>query len=87
VSAIASHGLRCGGRIVSESELRSRITAARLPVADLTFPTNIVVNSASPFRTFNDLLNAARARPGELTLAAIPAFAPDCILVGIVVLR
>ena len=34
-------------------------------------PTIIVVNSASPYRTLADLMNAARARPGELTLASI----------------
>ena len=34
-------------------------------------PTVIVVNSASPYRTLADLLNAARAKPGELTLASI----------------
>jgi tripartite-type tricarboxylate transporter receptor subunit TctC len=34
-------------------------------------PTVIVVNSASPYRTLADLLNAARANPGELTLAGI----------------
>jgi tripartite-type tricarboxylate transporter receptor subunit TctC len=34
-------------------------------------PTVIVVNGASPYRTLADLLNAARARPGELTLASI----------------
>jgi Tripartite tricarboxylate transporter family receptor len=33
-------------------------------------PTVIVVNSASPYRTLADLMNAARAKPGELTLAA-----------------
>jgi tripartite-type tricarboxylate transporter receptor subunit TctC len=32
-------------------------------------PTVIVVNSASPYRTLADLLDAARAKPGELTLA------------------
>lgn len=32
-------------------------------------PTVIVVNSASPYRTLTDLLNAARAKPGGLTLA------------------
>jgi tripartite-type tricarboxylate transporter receptor subunit TctC len=48
------------------------------PICKLvTFPTIIVVNSASPYRTFNDLLNAARARPGELTMAAIPASTPQ----------
>jgi tripartite-type tricarboxylate transporter receptor subunit TctC len=34
-------------------------------------PNLVVVNSASPFRTLSDLLNAARVRPGELTLAAV----------------
>jgi tripartite-type tricarboxylate transporter receptor subunit TctC len=33
-------------------------------------PTVIGVNSASPYRTLADLMNAARAKPGELTLAA-----------------
>jgi tripartite-type tricarboxylate transporter receptor subunit TctC len=32
-------------------------------------PLLIVVNSGSPYRTLGDLLAAARARPGELTLA------------------
>ena len=34
-------------------------------------PQVIVVNSASPYRTLADLLDAARAKPGELTLASI----------------
>jgi tripartite-type tricarboxylate transporter receptor subunit TctC len=33
-------------------------------------PTLLVVNSASPYRSLSDLLNAVRAKPGELTLAA-----------------
>ena len=33
-------------------------------------PTVIFVNAASPYRTLADLMNAARAKPGELTLAA-----------------
>src|SRR5260370_18251749 len=33
-------------------------------------PEVIVVNSTSPYRPLSDLLNAARAKPGELTLAA-----------------
>jgi tripartite-type tricarboxylate transporter receptor subunit TctC len=33
-------------------------------------PNVIVVNSLSPYRTLSDLLSAARARPGELTLAS-----------------
>jgi tripartite-type tricarboxylate transporter receptor subunit TctC len=34
-------------------------------------PMLIVVNSTSPYRTFADLLGAARARPAQLTLAAV----------------
>jgi tripartite-type tricarboxylate transporter receptor subunit TctC len=37
-------------------------------------PMVVVVNSASSYRTFDDLLNAARANPGGLTLASIPTF-------------
>ena len=44
------------------------------PICKLvSFPTVIVVNSTSTYRTLADLLNAARARPSDLTLAAIPA--------------
>jgi tripartite-type tricarboxylate transporter receptor subunit TctC len=44
------------------------------PICKLvTFPTVIVVNSASPYRKLIDLLNAARARPGDLTMAGVPA--------------
>ena len=40
-------------------------------------PQLIVVNGASPFRTLTDLLSAARAKPGELTLASAgPASSP-----------
>ena len=34
-------------------------------------PGIIVVNSSSPYRTLADLLNAARAQPGKLTLASV----------------
>lgn len=34
-------------------------------------PIFIAVNSASPYRTLADFLNAARAKPGDLTLASI----------------
>ena len=34
-------------------------------------PTVIAVNSASPYRTLADLLNAARARPGDLSMASV----------------
>ena len=40
------------------------------PICNLVqSPQVIVVDSASPYRTFADLVNAARARPGELTMA------------------
>jgi tripartite-type tricarboxylate transporter receptor subunit TctC len=35
--------------------------------------TIIVVNSASPYRTLGDLISAARAKPGALTSASLPA--------------
>jgi tripartite-type tricarboxylate transporter receptor subunit TctC len=34
-------------------------------------PNLIVVNNASPYWTLADLLNAARAKPGDLTLASV----------------
>jgi tripartite-type tricarboxylate transporter receptor subunit TctC len=34
-------------------------------------PGVIVVNSSSPYRTLGDFLDAARAKPGELTFAAV----------------
>jgi tripartite-type tricarboxylate transporter receptor subunit TctC len=34
-------------------------------------PNVIVVNSASPYRTLGELMNAARAKPGDLTMASI----------------
>jgi len=34
-------------------------------------PAVLVVNSESPYRTLADLVNAARAKPGELSLAAV----------------
>jgi tripartite tricarboxylate transporter family receptor len=42
------------------------------PICDLVdVPTVIVVNSAAPYRRLADLLNAARAKPGEISLASI----------------
>jgi tripartite-type tricarboxylate transporter receptor subunit TctC len=42
------------------------------PICELaSFPSVIVVNSASPYRTLSDLLDAARAKPAALTLASI----------------
>jgi tripartite-type tricarboxylate transporter receptor subunit TctC len=44
------------------------------PVCYLTrSPFVIAVNSASPYRTLADLIRAARARPGDLTMASTPA--------------
>jgi tripartite-type tricarboxylate transporter receptor subunit TctC len=37
-----------------------------------TTPTVIIVNSTSPYRTLDDLLGAARAKPGDLTYGAAP---------------
>jgi tripartite-type tricarboxylate transporter receptor subunit TctC len=37
-------------------------------------PTVIVVNSASPYRTLANLLDAARAKPGDLTMAGAGPF-------------
>jgi tripartite-type tricarboxylate transporter receptor subunit TctC len=39
-------------------------------------PTVIVVNSASPYRSLADLLDAARSRPGALTLASVGPGSP-----------
>jgi tripartite-type tricarboxylate transporter receptor subunit TctC len=42
------------------------------PICQLvTSPQLIVVNSVSAYRTLADLLNAARAKPGELTMASV----------------
>ena len=37
----------------------------------VNIPNLIAVNSASPYHTLSDLFDAARAKPGELTLAAV----------------
>jgi tripartite-type tricarboxylate transporter receptor subunit TctC len=42
------------------------------PICDLvSSPAVFVVNSASPYKTFKDLLDAARAKPGEISMAAV----------------
>jgi tripartite-type tricarboxylate transporter receptor subunit TctC len=42
------------------------------PICKLvTFPTVIVVNASSPYRTLSDLVEASRHAPGTLTLAGI----------------
>jgi tripartite-type tricarboxylate transporter receptor subunit TctC len=44
------------------------------PICQLvSTPIIVVVNSESPYRTLADWLNAAREKPGSLTLASIPA--------------
>jgi tripartite-type tricarboxylate transporter receptor subunit TctC len=49
------------------------------PICQLvSSPQVLVVNSASPYHTLADLLNGARAKPGELTLASVgPASLPQ----------
>ncbi len=43
-----------------------------VPICDLvSAPTVIVVNSASPYRTLGDLLDDARKKPGQVTMASI----------------
>jgi tripartite-type tricarboxylate transporter receptor subunit TctC len=40
------------------------------PICQLVhYPSAIIVSAASPYRTLTDLLNAAREKPGELTMA------------------
>jgi tripartite-type tricarboxylate transporter receptor subunit TctC len=48
------------------------------PICQLvSSPQVLVVNSTSPYRTLADLLDAARAKPGDLTLASVgPASLP-----------
>jgi tripartite-type tricarboxylate transporter receptor subunit TctC len=44
------------------------------PICHLASSPNVfVVNSASPYRSLTDLLDAARSKPGNLTLASVPA--------------
>jgi tripartite-type tricarboxylate transporter receptor subunit TctC len=50
------------------------------PICNLTqSPQVIVVNSGSPYRTMADLINAARVKPGELTLASTGPASPSHI--------
>jgi tripartite-type tricarboxylate transporter receptor subunit TctC len=50
------------------------------PICNLTqSPQVIVVNSGSPYRTMADLVNAARGKPGELTLASTGPASPSHI--------
>jgi tripartite-type tricarboxylate transporter receptor subunit TctC len=49
------------------------------PICELvSLPTVIVVNNSSPYQTLPDLINAAGAKPGNLTLASVgPGTAPQ----------
>jgi tripartite-type tricarboxylate transporter receptor subunit TctC len=47
----------------------------------VSFPGVIVVNSASPYRTLAELLNAARTKPGDLTMASFGPATGSHILV------
>jgi tripartite-type tricarboxylate transporter receptor subunit TctC len=48
------------------------------PICNLVnVPMVFVVNSASPYRTLADLLDAARAKPGDLTLASVGPGTPQ----------
>jgi tripartite-type tricarboxylate transporter receptor subunit TctC len=50
------------------------------PICNLTqSPQVIVVNGGSPYRTMNDLAQAARGKPGELTLASTGPASPSQI--------
>ena len=52
-------------------KLNYDLLASFEPICDLVnAPTVIAVNGASPYRTLGDLLNAARAKPGDLTMAS-----------------
>jgi tripartite-type tricarboxylate transporter receptor subunit TctC len=44
-------------------------------------PLVVVVNSASPYRTFAALLNAARSKPGDLTIASFGPASPSHIAI------
>ena len=47
------------------------------PICELaSIPQVIAVNSASPYRTLVDLISAARANPGQLTMASIGPASP-----------
>lgn len=47
------------------------------PVCQLvSSPTVFLVNSASPYRTLDDLISAARAKPGEVSLGSIGPASP-----------
>ena len=47
------------------------------PICEIaTAPTLIVVNASSPYRTLADLIAAARAKPGALTMASIGPGSP-----------
>src|SRR6202023_4399356 len=62
------------GRLITP--IRRKVNYARSessePVCYLvTTPQIIVVNSASPYRTLAELVDAARLKPGELSIASV----------------
>jgi len=67
--------LTAGGNLLISPHVR---TVNYDPLADfepvcalVRVPTVIAVHGTAPFRTFADLIGAARARPGQLTLASV----------------
>ena len=54
-----------------KAELRSA-DQLRTNLPTVSTPIVVIVNSGSPYGTLADWLNAARAKPGSLTLASIP---------------
>ncbi len=51
------------------------VLASFEPICNLvSSPTVIVVNASSPYRTLKDLLDAARAKPGDVTMASTGIF-------------
>ena len=60
----------CHQSASAEGELRPA-HELRADLLFLTSPQVIVVNSASPYGTLNDLISAARAKPGELSFASV----------------
>jgi tripartite-type tricarboxylate transporter receptor subunit TctC len=52
--------------------------ASLIPICSIaTTPTIIIVSSASPYRTVDELIAAARAKPAELTFGATPGAKSD----------
>jgi len=67
--------LTAGGNLLISPHVRKvnydPLTSFEPICAVASVPTVIAVNSEAPFHTLADLIGAARARPGELTLASL----------------